>query len=330
MFAGSGSAPSLCRRDVLRWTAAVPLLAAVGKTRMAHAATDSGIRGQQGKQVTLKLGSSQPTHTQNAHTVFFDTFLSELVSRTDGNVGVIFYGDSQLGPENKYPNQINSGTLDMMMVPSVWSTIWPEIGVLTMGFLFDSLDQTGKVMDGQAGTLLQESFKQKTEAEILGWCYNFGGRNVLTKTAVTTPVPMSFNEIYTSLETGVIEGLEHDPPTILQFKFYELCKSLTMTQHIFDPCSPIIADATLQGLSPAYQQALRQAAIEGVKHQRTEATGAAQQALDTLKQNGVKTIEIDRAKLTAEVKPLWQSFTDQHPDTKPVLQAILTETGKAA
>jgi len=357
MFAGSGSAPSLCRRDVLRWTAAVPLLAAVGKTRMAHAATDSGIRGQQGKQVTLKLGSSQPTHTQNAHTVFFDTFLSELVSRTDGNVGVIFYGDSQLGPENKYPNQINSGTLDMMMVPSVWSTIWPEIGVLTMGFLFDSLDQTGKVMDGQAGTLLQESFKHKTKAEILGWCYNFGGRNVLTKTAVTTPeqfhglklrvlpsptfvetfrllgatpVPMSFNEIYTSLETGVIEGLEHDPPTILQFKFYELCKSLTMTQHIFDPCSPIIADATLQGLSPAYQQALRQAAIEGVKHQRTEATGAAQQALDTLKQNGVKTIEIDRAKLTAEVKPLWQSFTDQHPDTKPVLQAILTETGKAA
>jgi len=343
------------RRELLKWTAAMPLAAAVARTPMAHAATGSGIRGQQGKQVTLKLGSSQPTHTQNAHTVFFDQFLSELLSRTNGNVGAIFYGDSQLGPEDKYPNQLNSGTLDMMMVPSDWSPIVPEIAVLTMGFLFDSLEQTGKVMDGNAGRLLQDIFKKKTKAEILGWCYNFGGRNVLTKSPVTTPaqfhglklrvlpsptfvqtfrllgadpVPMSFNEIYTSLETGVIEGLEHDPPTILQFKLYELAKNYTMTRHIFDPCSPIISDATLRRLSSPDQQAIRQAATLGVNHQRTKASAAAQQSLDTLKQNGVKTIDIDRAKLTEEVKPLWRSFTDKYPDTKPVLQAILTETGK--
>ena len=353
MFAASGA--GFRRREVLKWTAAVPLGAALGNTRMAHAATESGIRGQQGKQITLKLGSSQPTHTENAHTVFFDKFLPELVSRTDGNVGAIFYGDSQLGPENKYPDQLNSGTLDMMMVPSDWSPIVPEVAVLTMGFLFDSLEQTGKVMDGNAGSLLQDIFKKKTKAEILGWCYNFGARNVLTKVAVTTPaqfhglklrvlpsptfvetfrllgadpVPMSFNEIYTSLETGVIEGLEHDPLTILQFKFYELAKNYTMTRHIFDPCAPIISDATLRRLSPAEQQAVRQAATLGVNYQRTKATAAAAQALDTLKQDGVKTIDIDRAKLTEEVKPLWKSFTDKYPDTKPVLQAILTETGK--
>jgi TRAP-type transport system periplasmic protein len=245
--------------------------------------------------------SPQPTHTENAHTVFFDTFLSELLSQTNGNVGVIFYGDSQLGPEDRYPNQLNSGTLDMMMVPSDWSPIVPEIAVLTMGFLFDSLEQTGKVMDGNAGQLLQDIFKKKTKAEILGWCYNFGARNVLTKSPVTTPsqfgglklrvlpsptfvrtfrlleadrVPMSFNEISTSLETGVIEGLEHDPPIILQFKFYELAKIYTMTRHIFDPCSPIIADATFRRQSPADQQALRQAAEDGVNYQRTMATAA--------------------------------------------------------
>jgi TRAP-type transport system periplasmic protein len=353
MFAASGAC--FRRREVLKWTAAVPLGAALARIRTARAATESGVRGQQGKQITLKLGSSQPTHTENAHTVFFDKFLPELVSRTEGNVGAIFYGDSQLGPENKYPDQLNSGTLDMMMVPSDWSPIVPEIAVLTMGFLFDSLEQTGKVMDADAGSLLQDIFKKKTKAEILGWCYNFGGRNVLTKIAVTTPaqfhglklrvlpsptfvetfrllgadpVPMSFNEIYTSLETGVIEGLEHDPLTILQFKFYELAKNYTMTRHIFDPCSPIISDATLRRLSPADQQALRQAATLGVNYQRTKATAAAAQALDTLKQNGVKTIPIDRAKLTEEVKPLWKSFTDKYPNTKPVLQAILTETGK--
>jgi tripartite ATP-independent transporter DctP family solute receptor len=348
-----------CRRDMLRWTLRGAVAATAGasliRSRPAQAATESGIRGQQGKKITLKFGSSQPTHTDNAHTVFFDTFVSELMSKTNGDIGAIFYGDSQLGPEDKYSNQINSGALDMMMTVSDWTPIVPEIGVLTMGFLFDSLGQTGQVMDGRAGQLLQDIFKQKTQAEILGWCYNFGGRSVLTRKPITTPaefhglklrvlpsptyvqtfrlmgadpVPMSFNEVYTSLQTGVIDGLEHDPPTILQFKFYEMAKNYTMTLHIFDPSSPIVGNATLARLSPAEQQALRQAATNGVKNQRTKATAIAQQALDTLKQNGVKMIEIDRAALTEEVKPLWKSFTDQHPDTKPVLEAILAETGK--
>jgi len=349
----------LLRRDVLRWTlraaAAAPLGAALATSRAAHAAADSAIRGQQGKQVTLKLGSSQPTHTQNAHTVFFDSFVSELTSKTKGNVGAIFYGDSQLGPEDKYPNQLNSGALDMMLAISDWSPSVPELGVLTMGFLFNSLDQLGKVMDGHAGGQLQDIFKKKTHSEILGWCFNFGGRNVLSKTPIATPaefhgkkirvlpsptfvqtfkllgadpVPMSFNEVYTSLQTGVIDGLEHDPPTILQYKFYEVAKNLTLTNHIFDPLAPVISQITLNKLSPADQQAVRQAAVAAVNAQRPKAAAAAEQALDALKQKGVKTIEIDRAKLTEEVKPLWTSFTSQHPDSKPVLQAILTETGK--
>jgi len=341
------------RRHVLQWAAAAPAGAALARIGIAQAATESAIRGQQGKQTTLKFGSSQPTHTQNAHSVFFDKFISELTSRTNGNVGAIFYGDSQLGPEDKYPNQLNAGTLDMMMVISEWAPQVPELGVLTLGFLFDTLDQTGTVMDGSAGQLLQAMFKKRTKAEILGWCYNFGGRSVLTKTPVTTPaelrgkklrvlpaptyvqtfrllgvdpVPMSFNEVYVSLQTGVIDGLEHDPPTILQFKFYEIAKNYTLTRHIFDPCAPIISDMAMKKLSAADQQAVRESAAEGVKYQRLQAGAAAAHALDQLKQNGLKTYDIDRAVLKQEVKPLWTSFTKQYPDAKPVLQAILTDT----
>jgi TRAP-type transport system periplasmic protein len=357
MSAESGDGFS--RRDVLSWTlrgaAAVPLGAAIGRSRVAQAATESGIRGQQGKQITLKVGSSQPTHTQNAHTVFFDKFVSELTSRTNGNVGAVIYGDSQLGPEDKYPNQLDSGALDMMFPISDWSPIVPEVAVLTMGFLFDTMDQQGTVMDGSAGRLLADIFQRKTKSEILGWCFNFGGRNVLTKAPIVTPadfhgkklrvlpsptfvqtfrllgadpVPMSFNEVYTSLQTGVIDGLEHDPPTILQYKFYETARNYTLTQHIFDPLAPTISRITMSKLSAAEQQAVRQSATIADNYQRLQAAAAAQQALDALKQNGVRMIEIDRAKLTEEVKPLWTSFTDQHPDSKPVLQAILKATGK--
>jgi tripartite ATP-independent transporter DctP family solute receptor len=295
-----------------------------------------------------------PTHTENAHTVFFDKFVSELASTTGGRVGAIFYGDSQLGPEDGYPNQLQAGTLDLMMAVSDWSSIVPELGVLTMGFLFQSLGQLGAAMDGQAGQSMQDIFKMKTKAEILAWAFNFGGRNVLAKTPVTKSpdfhgkklrvlpsptyvdtfkllgadaVPMSFNEVYTSLQTGVIDGLEHDPPTMLQNKFYEVAVNLTLTRHIFDPLAPVISKASLGRLSSADQQALRQAAKEAVTYQRTRAASAEQQALGQLKRQGVKMLGIDRATLAAEVKPLWTSFTNQHPDTKPVLKAILAVSG---
>ena len=337
--------PTILRRSFLGAS-----LVATAALATARAQPNSAIRGQQGKTATLKLGSSQATHEENAHGVFFDRFVTELAAKTNGEVGAIFYGDSQLGPEDKYTTQINFGTLDMMLTGSDWAPIVPELGVMTLGFLFTSMEQQGAVMDGSAGRQLNDLFKHKTKAEILGWGFNFGGRNVLSKKVVATPadlhglklrvlpsptyvqtfrllgaapVPMSFGEIYTSLQTGVVDGLEHDPPTILQFKFYEVAKNLALTEHIFDPVTPIISNISLGRLTSPQQQAVREAAATAIHDQRGRATSAAAAALATLKQNGVQVHTVDRAALANEVKPLWTSFTDQYPDTKPVVEAIL-------
>jgi TRAP-type C4-dicarboxylate transport system substrate-binding protein len=171
--------PNMLRRSLLGATLATAALATT-----ARAQPNSAIRGQQGKTATLKLGSSQATHEENAHGVFFDKFVSELIAKTNGEIGAIFYGDSQLGPEDKYTTQINFGTLDMMLTGSDWAPIVPELGVMTLGFLFSSMEQQGAVMDGSAGRQLNDVFKHKTKAEILGWGFNFGGRNVLSKKVV--------------------------------------------------------------------------------------------------------------------------------------------------
>ncbi len=338
--------PAISRRTLLCTT----LASTAALATVARAQPDSAIRGQQGKVATLKVGSSQATHAENAHSVFFDRFVAELTSKTGGEIGAVFYGDSQLGPEDKYTTQINFGTLDMMLTGSDWAPIVPELGVMTLGFLFKSMDQQGAAMDGPAGRLLEDIFKHKTKAEILGWGFNFGGRNVLSKKVVTSPadlrglklrvlpspsfvqtfrllgaapVPMSFGEIYTSLQTGVVDGLEHDPPTILQFKFFEVAKNLALTEHIFDPVTPIVSNVALGRLTAPQQQVVRDAAVTAIHEQRLRATSAAAAALETLKQDGVQVHAIDRVALTDEVKPLWTSFTDQHPDTKPIVEAIL-------
>lgn len=333
-----------------------PAVIAVPDARAGASSTSSGMVGIKGSQITLKFASTMPTHTRNAHTVWFHAFVKHLHKRTDGRVGAQFYGSSELGPESNYPRMIQFGSIDMMMGPSIWASVVPQVSVLTMGFLFDSWKQFGHVIDGDAGNRLAHIFKEKTKAEILGWAYNFGARNVLSKPAVTKPadfhglklrvlpsptfvktfkllgadpVAMSFGQIYTALQTGTIEGLEHDSPTILQNKFYEVAKNLTLTRHIFDPLTPIIGKHSMHRLSSHDQAALRASAQAAVQFQRGEATAAAAKALDELKHHGVVTHDIDRQALREEVKPLYTSFTNKYPETKPILADIQKATGHA-
>ena len=360
------------RRDMLRWvlasSIAIPLsggaLTACGSNSSSSAGDgsksgsgaksgSSGTRGTKGSQTTLKFASTMPTHTENAHTVWFDKFASELFKNTNRKIGVTFYGDSQLGPEDNYPKQVQTGAVDMMMGPSVWASIVPQVSVLTMGFLFNSLEDQGKALDGKAGQILERIFKSKAKAEILGWPYNFGGRNVLSRKAVTkpadlhglklrvlpsptfvntfklmgaSPTPMSMGDVYTALQTGTVEGLEHDAPTILQNKFYEVVKNLTLTRHIYDPLTPTISQMTLGKLSSADRRALRKAAQAAVAYQRPRAQKASDKAMSELKKKGVTTHNIDRAQLRKKVKPLWNSFTNKYPETKPVLQTIVGQS----
>src|SRR5438309_1340728 len=112
---------------------------------------------------------------------------------------------------------------------------------------------------------------------IIAWAYDFGSRSVLARKAVKTPedlsglkirtlpnpiiteclrlmgaaaTPLAFGEIYTALQAGVLDGLEHDPPTIVASKFYETSKNYALTQHIFSPLAIYFSDATFNRLPP--------------------------------------------------------------------------------
>src|SRR6202044_3082062 len=123
--------------------------------------------------------------------------------------------------------------------------------------------------------------------QIIGWAYNFGARSVLCKAPIHAPpdlagkrirtlpnpviteclrlmgaaaTPLAFGEIYTALQAGVLDGLEHDPPTILASKFYETSKHYALTQHIFSPLSIYFSDATFNRMDPKLREGFLDAA----------------------------------------------------------------------
>ena len=137
-----------------------------------------------------------------------------------------------------------------------------KCGVIGLPFIFSGYDHVQRVLDGPVGAELSQEL-EAIGFKVLGYLYSWGYRNVVTakkeiKTVadlkglkirtIPTPVfvgavnamgasatPMNFGEVYTSLQSGVLDGYEHTSTTTASFKFYEIAKYYALTQHLIDP-----------------------------------------------------------------------------------------------
>lgn len=343
----------LPRRSVLKYGAGAafglvmaPLLAACSQTGAVK-----GTAAPSSATVTLKVSSSMPGEAGNAHSTWFNKFSSVLKDKVGDAVKVAYFPNSQLGDEAKILPQVKLGAVDMMISgSSIWEQVAPEFGVLDMGYLFSDWDTVGHTLDSDAGTRLSKLLMQKNNTQIIGWAYNFGARNMLTKSPISTPTdlhgmkirtlqatevidsvnlmgavatPLPTTEIYTSLQTGLIDGVGHDAPTILQGKWYENAKYLALTQHIFNPLTAVIGTSSLAKIPSEHRAAFLSAAKEATTYQRAQAVAAEKTAMAALQKDGVTIHSVDKAPFKALVKPLWAKFGAQYPQAKPILQSIL-------
>ena len=184
---------------------------------------------------------------------------------------------------------------------------------------------------------------------MLGWSYTLGARNFFTKfpfktpeelagkkirslptPALTetvklmgaTPAPLAFGEVYTALQTNVIDGLEHDAPTILISKFHEAAKNLTLTRHSFIPLAPVISTRAFDRISAKLREGFLAAANDANVFERQRALAIEADAITALQKLGVTVGQVERDKFRERVRPLWKTFTDGLPATKPMLETI--------
>src|ERR1700737_1179746 len=289
---------SLSRRGILR--ASALLLSAPALIGRATAAT------------TLKIATSFPNDPQfSTGRIWYDAFVPRLKEATDGQVTTLFYPDNQLGQEADVVNQLKLGVVDAMLVGTpIWTNLVPEFGVFDLGYLFQDYDHMLRAAATPAAANLQKLLVQKAGVHFPAWGRTLGARNFLTKFAFTDPAglagrkirclpnpivtetvrlmgaaatPLAFGEVYTGLQAGVIDGLEHDAPTILSAKFYETAKYFTLTRHIHTPVGAFVSDRTLQKLPANLRDGFLQAIQETAKDQFIRAAQVEQEAIDQLK-----------------------------------------------
>jgi TRAP-type transport system periplasmic protein len=120
----------------------------------------------------------------------------------------------------------------------------------------------------------------------------------------------------------VLDGLEHDPPTILASKFYETAKNYALTQHNFSPLAVYFSEATFNRMDPKLREGLVDAAKKAATDTRSHGLEVEKEALATLKEKGVIVAECDKEAFRKRVLPQTDNFIKAHPEAKPVVDAI--------
>ncbi len=191
-----------------------------------------------------------------------------------------------------------------------------------------------RIVDGAAGQRAADYLEQTVRMRPLAWGDSFGFRNVVTRSRDITdpsrlaglkirtiqsaiyvktvelmgasPTPMAFGEVYTSLQTGVIDGFEHDASTTLQQRFYEVAGFLTYTRHIAGVLGLWSSSTTMAQLPADIRAVLAAAALEASAAQRARGPIEDASATATLRERGMRIRDIDARAWRPAAEALWQ------------------------
>jgi tripartite ATP-independent transporter DctP family solute receptor len=340
---------SFTRRQVLAAGAATVATAAIGPFSSARAAAP----------IVLRVSSSAPPDKYGAHYLWHKPFEDNLKRLVGDQIKLEYFPNSQLGKEADVVQQVKAGSVDMMISgPSIWATIVPEIGALDLGFLFDNYAHAFKAIDGGVSTVFDKLLLDRAGVTVLGWGFQVGARSVYTKAPIKSvaelkgvklrvlptkafidtftligavPTPIPINELYTAAQTGVVDGFEHDPGTVLAYKFYEVDKYCFLTQHYYSPMLAYIGKRGLAKITPDLMPKFMQAAAEATKQERADVPKVESEAVVELKAKGVVFTDVPPAERKAMVDKisttLYPAFANQYPVTKPVFDKIMASRG---
>ena len=306
----------------------------VGCTALATAAGAADIQ-----QRTIKFPSaSNKGHPQVQGVEKF----AELVGKKSGGKLVVknFPGGS-LGPDLQIVSGMQGGTIEMnVMNASLLAGNVKEMALFDMPYLFATNKEADAVADGPIGKLLLDKLQERGLVGLAYWDLGFRqmhtGKKAIAKAddfkgmkmrVIPTPiyvdfmnalganaVPMPFTETYTALEQGAIDGMTNPLLNILDGKYNEVSKHLTLTNHMYTPQVVIVSKKFWDKLSADEKKILQDAATETAVFQRKVARDEAAKVLEEVKKRGMTVHELPPAeveKLKERAKPVVAKYSAQ-------------------
>ena len=306
-------------------------LTSIGAASLAAGCRSDRPRGP----LVLRLSHSMATGTTALH-VFADKFRELVENATAGAVRIRVFPSGTLGQEREVVQQLQEGLVDFMVSgTAIWGSVAPKIQLFDFPFLWRDWAHVHDVVDGGVGREAAAYLETAVRMRPLAWGDSFGFRQVITRSRDVTeprqlaglkirtiqspiyvkaielmgasPTPMAFGEVYTSLQTGVIDGYEHDASTTLQQRFYEVAYHMARTRHIAGLIGLYASAASLARISPDIRATLEQSALEAARQQRIMGPQEDSSATTELAARGMTIRDIDSTAFGARAAHLWEA-----------------------
>lgn len=308
----------ITRRSVIKVAAATSLLT-TGFPFIARAQTP---------EITLKFGNNQPmTHPMNIHAVKIQEAVKE---RTKGRVQIDLFPNNQLGGDTDMLSQLRRGSMHIFMCSGlVQATVVPLASLNTVGFAFKDYDQVWKAMDGSLGAFIRKA-TEKVGIHLMENCWDNGFRQItnnrrpiltpkdmeglkirvpvspmivdMFKGLGSAPVGMQYSEVYSSLQTKVIDAQENPLSIISIGKMYEVQKYLSFTNHMWDGFWVLFNAKTWNKLPSDIKTILEEEFAKGAMGQREDVRKLNEEVAEEMKQQGMEINTLDTTPFREKLK----------------------------
>lgn len=300
--------PSLSRRSLLKASTAVPLVAIL--TRPSWAA-----------EFTYKLATGQdPTHPVNIRA---KEAIDRIKEATSGRLEINLFPANQLGSDTDLLTQVRNGGVEFFNLSSlILATFVPTAGIVNLGFLFTSYDAVWKAMDGELGTYIRAQIAKtpimtvckpwdngfrhitssgreiKTAEDLKGFKLRVPAAPNLTslfQALGAGPAPINFNEVYSALQTKVVDGQENPLPIIATARLYEVQKTCSLTGHVWDNYWILGNKRAYDKLPKDIQEIVTREFDRSANDERADIAKLSESLRADLSAKGMQFIDVDRS-----------------------------------
>jgi tripartite ATP-independent transporter DctP family solute receptor len=294
-------------------------------------------------QLEIKLG-----HVGEPGSLFqlsADEFAKRANAKLTGKAKVVTFGSSQLGGDKEMLQKVKLGTIDMALPSTVMSSEIDLFGVFEMPYLVKDRAHMGRIEKEVFWTKLAPEADKKGLKILAVW--ENGYRHITnSKRPIKAPAdlkgiklrvpegkwrlkmfqayganpsPMKFSELFTALQTGVMDGQENPFTQIYSAKLQEVQKYLSLSGHVYTPAYLVVGTKRWNELPPDVRKILEDTAKETQAYVYETAAKEDTALLVKLKQSGMEVNDVDKDAFVAASKPIYDEFGTEVPGAKDVI-----------
>ncbi len=277
----------------------------------------------------------------------------KLEEATGGRLGIQMYASMQLGGEKEAIEQAQVGALQFARVSvGTLGPVVDDLNVFNLPFLFRDTDHMEKVIDGPVGQELLDKVTSNPNTRLVGLAWMDAGARSLydTKRPIKSiddlkglkvrvmgnpmfvdmmnalggnGVVMGYDQVFSALQTGVVDGAENNPPSFVFDNHYQVAKYYTLTEHLIVPEILVFSRTTWDGLSKDDQALIKKLAREAQLDERQLWKKVEAEAIAKMKASGIEVDTVgDKTPFQTAVKPVWDKYGARYADLIKRIQAV--------